>query len=63
MNFCGYTVPHPADTKMHLRIQTSKNIRAVDVLRRGLDDLEKICDHTITTFDNAYKEYQELDTK
>lgn len=60
VNFCGYTVPHPADTKMHLRIQTSKNVRAVDALRRGLVDLEKVCDHTITTFENAYKDYLEL---
>lgn len=58
VNFCGYTVPHPADTKMHLRIQASKNVRAVDILRRGLADLEKVCDHSITTFENAYEDYQ-----
>lgn len=23
MDFCGYTIPHPSDAKMHLRIQTS----------------------------------------
>lgn len=59
VSFCGYTVPHPADTKMHLRIQTAKNGRAVDVLRRGLVDLEKVCDYTIESFDNAFKEYQD----
>lgn len=59
VNFCGYTVPHPADTKMHLRIQTTKSARAVEVLRRGLADLEKVCDHTIITFENAYKDYQD----
>lgn len=59
VNFCGYTVPHPADSKMHLRIQAAKNVRAVDVLRRGLVDLEKVCDHTAKTFENAYEEYQD----
>lgn len=59
VNFCGYTVPHPADTKMHLRIQAAKEVRAVDILRRGLGDLEKVCDHTITTFEEAYREYEE----
>lgn len=44
---------------MHLRIQTSKNVRAVDVLRRGLIDLEKVCDHTAKTFESAFKEYQD----
>lgn len=59
VHFCGYTVPHPADTKMHLRIQASKNVRAVDILRRGLEDLEKVCDHTLTTFESAYKDFNE----
>lgn len=59
VNFCGYTVPHPADPKMHLRIQASRDVRAVDVLRRGLADLEKVCDHTITTFEEAYREHEE----
>lgn len=52
-------MPHPADTKMHFRIQTARNVRAVDVLRRGLVDLEKVCDHTLTTFEEAYKDHQE----
>lgn len=53
VQFCGYTVPHPAESIMHLRIQASKNVKAIDVLRRGLDDLEKVCDYTITTFEAA----------
>lgn len=53
VQFCGYTVPHPAESIMHLRIQANKNVKAIDVLRRGLEDLEKVCDHTITTFETA----------
>ena len=38
---------------MHFRIQTaSSEIRAIDVLKRGLSDLENVCDHTITTFES-----------
>lgn len=59
VNFCGYTVPHPADTKMHFRIQTTKDVRAVDVLRRGLVDLEKVCSHTLESFDQAYQDHQQ----
>lgn len=44
---------------MHLRIQATKNVRAVDILRRGLVDLEKVCDHTAKTFESAYREYQD----
>lgn len=60
VTFCGYTVPHPADTTMHLRIQTVKDVKAIDVLRRGLTDLEQVCDHTLETFGHAYDEYQQL---
>lgn len=53
VQFCGYTVPHPAESVMHLRIQACKKVRAIDVLRRGLEDLEKVCDHSIVTFEAA----------
>ncbi|EFN77395.1 Probable DNA-directed RNA polymerases I and III subunit RPAC2 [Harpegnathos saltator] len=54
---CGYTLQHPAESKMLLRIQT-KNGNAYELLKRGLEDLAKMCDHTIETFDKAYEEYQ-----
>lgn len=56
--FCGYTIPHPQENKMHFRIQAQPNVRAVDILRRGLKDLEDVCDHTITTFDEAMGKYR-----
>jgi DNA-directed RNA polymerase I and III subunit RPAC2 len=46
---CGYTIPHPSEATMHFRIQTT-GPRAVDVLKRGIEDLEKLCDHTLTVF-------------
>ncbi|CAG9805291.1 unnamed protein product [Chironomus riparius] len=47
VEFCGYTVPHPQESKIHFRIQTADNIKAIDILRRGLKDLEFICDEVI----------------
>lgn len=47
--FCGYTVPHPAERKLHVRIQTN-GPRAIDILKRGLKELEKLCDETTVTF-------------
>lgn len=57
VEFCGYTVPHPAEAKMHFRIQAKKG-RAVDILRRGLEDLSKVCDHTMKTFEKAMEEHK-----
>lgn len=53
VDFCGYTVPHPDEETMHLRIQARANVSAVDVLTRGLRDLEAVCEHTIGTFEAA----------
>ncbi|XP_058818211.1 probable DNA-directed RNA polymerases I and III subunit RPAC2 [Topomyia yanbarensis] len=58
VNFCGYTVPHPAENKMHFRIQAARHVRAIDVLKRGLEDLERVCDHTIDTFEAAINAHQ-----
>ena len=46
---CGYTIPHPSEATMHFRIQTTRPA-AIDVLKRGIEDLEKLCDHTLTVF-------------
>ncbi|KAI4502453.1 hypothetical protein M0802_002365 [Mischocyttarus mexicanus] len=57
VEFCGYTVPHPAENKINFRIQT-KTGGAADMLKRGLQDLEKACDHTLETFNEAYKQHK-----
>uniref|UniRef100_A0A1B0G937 DNA-directed RNA polymerases I and III subunit RPAC2 n=1 Tax=Glossina morsitans morsitans TaxID=37546 RepID=A0A1B0G937_GLOMM len=60
VDFCGYTIPHPAENKLHFRIQSSQS-RAIDILKRGLEDLEKLCDHTITTFEAEVKAFNDKD--
>lgn len=57
VEFCGYTVPHPADPKMHFRIQMRQGT-AGDALKRGLEDLVKMCDHTIEVFDGEMLAYK-----
>lgn len=54
-------MPHPAESKMHFRIQAKENSksRAVDILRRGLEDLHKVCDHSIFVFDSALEDYRD----
>lgn len=57
MKICGYTVPHPTEKRVQLHIQT-KGENVIEVLKRGLQDLEKICDHTLETFDKAYEKFK-----
>lgn len=54
VDFCGYSVPHPVEAKMHLRVQTSGTLfsqpfwflgeSATKALVKGLHTFEHICD-------------------
>ncbi|KAF2854198.1 RBP11-like subunits of RNA polymerase [Plenodomus tracheiphilus IPT5] len=44
VEFCGYSIPHPSEAKMNLRIQTYDNVSVYTVLEKGLDDLMAMCD-------------------
>ena len=45
-DFCGYSVPHPYEPKMNIRLQTYEHqqISSIDVLKQG-------------NYDNIMKEY------
>eukprot|EP00939_MAST-03C_sp_MAST-3C-sp1_P000554 g554.t1 len=53
VDFCGYTVPHPMEPFMNLRLQTKKsaNTSAKETIKGGLDTLIKVCDHVREVFD------------
>nr|OQO20553.1 hypothetical protein B0A51_11729 [Rachicladosporium sp. CCFEE 5018] len=44
VEFCGYSIPHPSEAVLHLRIQTWDGVSVYEVLRKGLDDLSDLCD-------------------
>jgi DNA-directed RNA polymerases I and III subunit RPAC2 len=46
----GYTIPHPSENKMHLRIET-KNIKAVQALKEALQQLQDLSEHVLQTFE------------
>ncbi|EDV98734.1 probable DNA-directed RNA polymerases I and III subunit RPAC2 [Drosophila grimshawi] len=56
VDFCGYTIPHPTEQKLHFRIQSHRE-RAIDLLKRGLEDLEALCDHTMNTFETEMNSF------
>ncbi|CUM65485.1 uncharacterized protein PRCAT00003129001 [Priceomyces carsonii] len=43
VEFCGYSIPHPSENKLNVRIQTYGNITAVEALHQGLDSLSEMC--------------------
>lgn len=56
--FCGYSVPHPSEPKMNVRLQTSSSKPAVQVLKDGLHEMVEICDLFDFTLDSAIAEYE-----
>lgn len=56
-SFCGYSVPHPYEPKMNMRIQ-SQGTTAVKVLKKSLEDMETMCDLLDTEFDAALARFK-----
>ncbi|KAF8699763.1 hypothetical protein HU200_034641 [Digitaria exilis] len=55
--FCGYSIPHPAEKKVNIRVQTTGD-PAKDVLKDALQDLMVMCQHVRGTFDNAVADHR-----
>lgn len=56
VEFCGYSIPHPSENKLNLRIQTYGKMSAVDALHKGLDDLADLCTHVEEVFTSKVQE-------
>jgi DNA-directed RNA polymerase I and III subunit RPAC2 len=57
VSFVGYSVPHPSEPKMNVRVQTT-GVPATDVLRDALITLYKVADHIDVTFADAVSRFK-----
>jgi hypothetical protein len=53
VQFCGYSMPHPSEPKINIRIQTRPGESANEALRVALDQLVEVCEHIETVYDAA----------
>uniref|UniRef100_A0A670Y2N6 DNA-directed RNA polymerases I and III subunit RPAC2 n=1 Tax=Pseudonaja textilis TaxID=8673 RepID=A0A670Y2N6_PSETE len=51
VEFCGYSITHPSESKINFRIQTRGGLPAIDVFQKGLEDLMGVCQHILNTFE------------
>lgn len=58
VELCGYSIPHPSEAKMNLRIQTYDGITVYDALEKGFDDLLGLCDVVIDKFTVARDDFE-----
>ncbi|KAL0482384.1 DNA-directed RNA polymerases I and III subunit RPAC2 [Acrasis kona] len=59
VSFCGYTVPHPLEAKMQLRLQCNDGYNAHDTLIESLGDLMHVTEHIMNTFNTRIQEFEE----
>jgi DNA-directed RNA polymerase I and III subunit RPAC2 len=57
VSFCGYSVPHPSENRVNIRVQTTGS-PARDVLKDALQDLMALSDHVRITFEKAVDEHK-----
>ncbi|KAH9917651.1 RBP11-like subunits of RNA polymerase [Epithele typhae] len=50
VEFCGYSVPHPSENHINVRIQMYDKLSALDALLKALEDLDGLC----VAVDEAY---------
>lgn len=56
VEFAGYSIPHPSENLLNLRIQTYGEITAVEALQKGLNDLMDLCDVVEEKFTDKIKQ-------
>lgn len=59
VDFCGYSVPHPLEDKVLIRIQTKPGVAAAEILLTALDNLNKIFETVETKFEAAYDKFKQ----
>ncbi|GKV33001.1 hypothetical protein SLEP1_g41560 [Rubroshorea leprosula] len=57
VTFCGYSIPHPSDARVNIRVQTTGD-PAREVLKDACQDLMLMCRHVRSTFDKAVDEFR-----
>ena len=58
VEYCGYSVPHPSEAKIHLRIQSSNGTPAVDILNRALDKIIDLSHETISLYEAEISQWK-----
>ncbi|KAA0709137.1 DNA-directed RNA polymerases I and III subunit RPAC2 [Triplophysa tibetana] len=58
VEFCGYSITHPSESKINFRIQTRGGLPAYEPMRSGLNNLTDVCKHILQTFETQMKAFK-----
>eukprot|EP00879_Flechtneria_rotunda_P008803 GHRR01009221.1.p3 GENE.GHRR01009221.1~~GHRR01009221.1.p3 ORF type:complete len:109 (+),score=25.96 GHRR01009221.1:1331-1657(+) len=59
VTFCGYSIPHPTEDVVNIRVQTTGEITAAQALTNACEECIKVCSHVNGVFDNAITAYKQ----
>lgn len=59
VGFAGYSVPHPAEPIVHIRVQANEPTTATEALREACNTLEKQCEIVIGKLEERLPEVRE----
>ncbi|GAV74497.1 RNA_pol_L_2 domain-containing protein [Cephalotus follicularis] len=57
VSFCGYSIPHPSDARVNIRVQTTGE-SAREVFKDSLKDLMFMCQHVRSTFKKSVDDFK-----
>merc|ERR1719497_305771 len=57
VEFAGYTVPHPSEPYMNVRVQTHDGVKADECVKEALTNISAVCDHVLKTYNRAAKKH------
>jgi DNA-directed RNA polymerase I and III subunit RPAC2 len=64
VEFVGYSIPHPSEAKLNLRVQThGADYHAIDCVKEALSNLIDMSEHIRDTYQNSLQEYMENDAR
>jgi DNA-directed RNA polymerase I and III subunit RPAC2 len=49
-DFCAYSIRHPSENKMYLRLKVKEGNTVEDVFKHGIQELNKMLNHVKKTF-------------
>eukprot|EP00775_Hariotina_reticulata_P011633 gene11634-biopygen13502 len=59
VTFCGYSIPHPSEDAVNIRVQTTGELTAAQALVEACEECTKVCKHIGAVFDNAVDQYKQ----
>ncbi|KAG8714419.1 RNA polymerase subunit AC19 [Ceratobasidium sp. 394] len=57
VEFCGYSVPHPSENKIHLRIQMYDEEDSLEALITALENLDQVTTELGSRFDDSMEAF------